>query len=102
MKLNLSILTLVALLLLVVRCKQVEPYLDPAKSFEERTEDLVSRMTLEEKISQMQFEAVAIPRLHIQEYNWWNECLHGVGRSGLATVFPQAIGMTAMWETAAM
>ncbi|MHA2185979.1 MAG: hypothetical protein ACXAAI_13370, partial [Promethearchaeota archaeon] len=53
-------------------------YLDHSKSFEERVNDLVSRMTLEEKISQMINTAVGIPRLKIPKYNWWNECLHGV------------------------
>ena len=60
-----------------------------------RAEDLVSRMTLEEKVSQMVHEAPAIPRLGVPGYNWWNECLHGVGRAGVATVFPQAIGLAA-------
>jgi beta-glucosidase len=55
-------------------------------------------MTLEEKVSQMMYNAPAIERLGIAEYNWWNECLHGVGRAGIATVFPQAIGMSAMWD----
>ena len=74
------------------------PYLNTCLSFEERAADLVSRMTLEEKVSQMLHEAAAIDRLGVPEYNWWNECLHGVGRAGLATVFPQAIGMAAMWD----
>jgi len=73
-------------------------YLDPDISFEARVKDLVSRMTLEEKVSQMQYTAPAITRLGIQEYNWWNECLHGVARNGIATVFPQAIGMAATWN----
>jgi beta-glucosidase len=55
-------------------------------------------MTLEEKISQMVFDAPAIERLDIPAHNWWNECLHGVGRSGVATVFPQAIGLAATWN----
>ncbi|NLF15092.1 MAG: hypothetical protein GX597_25150, partial [Anaerolineaceae bacterium] len=55
-------------------------------------------MTLEEKISQMGFDAPAIERLGIPAYNWWNECLHGVGRAGVATVFPQAIGLAATWN----
>lgn len=74
------------------------PYQNTDLSFEERAKDLVSRMTLEEKVSQMLHEASAIERLGVPEYNWWNECLHGVGRAGLATVFPQAIGMSAMWD----
>ncbi|MCU1318276.1 MAG: Beta-glucosidase [Candidatus Acidoferrum typicum] len=61
--------------------------------------DLVSRMTLEEKVSQMQDVAAAVPRLGIPAYNWWNEGLHGVARSGIATVFPQAIGLAATWDT---
>jgi beta-glucosidase len=60
--------------------------------------DLVSRMTLEEKVSQMQDVAPAIDRLGIPRYNWWNEALHGVARSGLATSFPQAIGLAATWD----
>ncbi|MCX6249118.1 MAG: glycoside hydrolase family 3 C-terminal domain-containing protein [Bacteroidetes bacterium] len=63
-----------------------------------RVKDLVSRMTLGEKVLQMQNEAPAIPRLGIPAYNWWNECLHGVARNGVATVFPQAIGMAATWD----
>lgn len=73
-------------------------YRDTSRSLQERVADLVSRMTLEEKISQMQFEAPAIERLGIPAYNWWNECLHGVGRAGVATVFPQAIGLAATWN----
>jgi beta-glucosidase len=73
-------------------------YLDPGQPVEVRVEDLVSRMTLEQKISQMQNSAAAIPELGIAEYDWWNECLHGVARNGVATVFPQAIGMAATWN----
>jgi beta-glucosidase len=61
-------------------------------------DDLVSRMTLEEKVSQMQDVVPAIERLGIPQYNWWNEALHGVARSGLATSFPQAIGLAATWD----
>ena len=64
--------------------------------------DLVGRMTLEEKVAQMQDVAPAIPRLGVHEYNWWNEALHGVARSSLATVFPQAIGLAATWDEALM
>lgn len=73
-------------------------YKDPTRPIEERVDDLISRMTLEEKISQMVFDAPAIERLGIPAYNWWNECLHGVGRAGVATVFPQAIGLAATWN----
>ena len=69
------------------------------KSFKERTKELVSKMTLAEKMSQMRYDAPAIERLGIPAYNWWNECLHGVARSGVATVFPQAIAMAASFDT---
>jgi beta-glucosidase len=74
------------------------PYLDPNLPIDQRVTDLVSRMTLEEKVSQMQDVAPAIPRLGIPAYNWWNEALHGVARAGNATVFPQAIGLAATWD----
>lgn len=67
-------------------------------TFEKRVANLVSQMTLEEKVSQMVFDAPAIERLDIPAYNWWNECLHGVARAGVATVFPQAIGLAATWN----
>jgi beta-glucosidase len=74
------------------------PYLDPNLPLDQRVNDLVQRMTLDEKVSQMQDEAAAIPRLNIPRYGWWNEALHGVARSGYATVFPQAIGLAATWN----
>jgi beta-glucosidase len=74
-------------------------YLDPNLPLEQRVNDLVSRMSLEEKVSQMQDVAAAVPRLGVPAYNWWNEGLHGVARSGIATVFPQAIGLAATWDT---
>ncbi len=73
-------------------------YLDPIVPVETRIEDLISRLTLEEKVSQMLYNSQAIPRLDISEYNWWNECLHGVARSGVATVFPQSIGLAATFD----
>ena len=66
--------------------------------FDERVGDLISRMTLEEKVSQMLYTSFALSRFDIPEYNWWNECLHGVARAGTATVFPQAIGLAAMFD----
>lgn len=74
-------------------------YLNPNLSIDERVEDLIARMTLEEKIGQLSYNAPAIERLNIPEYNWWNECLHGVARNGRATIFPQAIGMAATFDT---
>jgi beta-glucosidase len=91
-------LLLVALLMVSCQTTKEPAYLNTKLSFEDRVEDLVSRMTLEEKISQLSFESPAIDSLGVPEYNWWNECLHGVARSGLATVFPQAIGMAATWD----
>jgi len=73
-------------------------YKDTSLPVTERVKDLISRMTLEEKVSQMINQAPAIERLDVPEYNWWNECLHGVARAGIATVFPQAIGLAAMWD----
>ena len=63
-----------------------------------KAKELVSRMTLEEKASQLRYDAPAIERLGIPAYNWWNEVLHGVARAGTATVFPQAIGLAAMFD----
>ncbi len=68
-------------------------------SFLQRAKDLVLQMTLEEKMSQLRYDAPTIERLGIPAYNWWNEALHGVARSGVATVFPQAIGMAASFDT---
>ncbi|MBL7111703.1 MAG: glycoside hydrolase family 3 C-terminal domain-containing protein [Bacteroidales bacterium] len=92
---------LIAILFNVNSCNKTTyeyPFQDPDLTFEERIDDLVSRMTLEEKVSQMKYTASAIDRLGIPEYNWWNECLHGVARMGKSTVFPQAIGMAATFD----
>jgi beta-glucosidase len=86
-----------------IQAQQASPdYQNQTLPFEVRAKDLVGRMTLEEKILQMKDVAPAVPRLGVPEYNWWNEALHGVARSGLATVFPQAIGLAAMWDDSAM
>jgi beta-glucosidase len=78
------------------------PFQNPDLAVGERARDLVSRLTLEEKAAQMLHEAPAVPRLGIPAYNWWNEGLHGVARAGIATVFPQAIGLAAMWNARRM
>ncbi len=82
--------------------EQTPLYLDPDAPLDDRVEDLLSRMTFEEKVSQMTHKAKPVERLGIPEYNWWNEALHGVARAGRATVFPQAIGMAASWNTGLM
>lgn len=76
----------------------IPDYLNKELSFDLRARDLVSRMTLEEKVTQMLHSAPAIPRLGVRAYNWWNEALHGVARAGTATMFPQAIGMAATFD----
>ena len=74
------------------------PFMNPELPIEARVDDLVSRLTLEEKAQQMLHDSPAIERLNIPAYNWWNECLHGVARAGIATVFPQAIGLAATFD----
>jgi beta-glucosidase len=83
----------------IAACVQGQTAADPHVEATARAATLVKKMTLEEKVSQMQNHAVAIPRLDIPEYDWWNEGLHGIARSGYATVFPQAIGLAATWDT---
>jgi beta-glucosidase len=73
-------------------------YLNPEVDLESRVEDLISRLSLEEKVDQMLMNTSGIPRLDIPPYDYWNEALHGVGRSGKATVFPQAIGLAAAFD----
>ncbi|MGB8358942.1 MAG: glycoside hydrolase family 3 C-terminal domain-containing protein [Bacteroidales bacterium] len=77
---------------------QKPAYLNTDLSFEERVNDLLSRMTIEEKAAQLLYTAPAIPRLGVPEYNWWGEALHGVARAGYATVFPQAITIANSWD----
>ncbi len=73
-------------------------YKNPSLPIEKRVDDLVSRMTLEEKVSQMMNGGCGHRTAGIPEYEWWNEALHGVARAGYATVFPQAIGLAATWD----
>src|SRR5258708_20369158 len=93
------LLALVPLAALIAQSPADVPFRNPDLPAEKRAADLVSRMTLEEKVLQMQNSAPAIQRLGIPAYDWWNEALHGVARAGLATVFPQAIGLAATWDT---
>lgn len=76
----------------------MEKYKDENLSIQERAEDLVSKMTVEEKIHQLRYDAYAVERLGIPAYNWWNEALHGVARAGTATMFPQAIALAATFD----
>ena len=80
----------------------VLPFLNPDLALDARVADVVGRLTLEEKVGQLMNTAPAIPRLGIPAYDWWSEGLHGVARAGVATVFPQAIGLAATWDTALM
>ena len=73
-------------------------FMDPDSPIEDRVNDLLKRLTLTQKMSQMLYQSSAVSELGIPEYNWWNECLHGVARAGVATVFPQAIAMAASFD----
>jgi beta-glucosidase len=92
------LLSLCATCLIGTMLKAQVPAHVPTPETEKRVSALVGQMTLEEKVSQMQNDAAAIPRLHVPAYNWWSEGLHGIARSGYATVFPQAIGLAAAWD----
>ena len=101
-----KLFSILGLLLLIAACKGPDPsvseyeypFQDPSLGIDQRVEDLVDRLTVDEKASQLFNKAPAIARLGIPEYNWWNECLHGVARAGTATVFPQAIGLAATFD----
>lgn len=80
----------------------MEKYKNEALDPQERAEDLVSKMTLEEQVGQLGYKAIAVEHLGIPAYNWWNEALHGVARAGTATMFPQAIALAAMFDTDTM
>ncbi|GHT31095.1 glycosyl hydrolase [Bacteroidia bacterium] len=97
------ILSLCLFTLFACKAKYEYPFQNPDLSVEERAADIVSRLTLEEKVSQMLNQTPAIERLGIPPYDWWNECLHGIARTEYkTTVFPQAIAMAAGWDTEAM
>lgn len=80
----------------------MKKYLDKSLSAQERAEALVAEMTIEEQASQLRYDAPAIERLGLPAYNWWNEGIHGLARSGVATLFPQAIGLAAMFDAEAV
>ena len=92
----------VAAMCLATGAEQAPRWRDTTLPFEARAADLVARMTLQEKIGQMQNAAPAIERLGVPAYDWWNEALHGVARAGEATVFPQAIGLAATFDDTLM
>ncbi|HSG67348.1 MAG TPA: glycoside hydrolase family 3 N-terminal domain-containing protein, partial [Bacteroidales bacterium] len=96
-----SLLVLLLLSLMVLKGRgqnYTYPYLDPSVDLDARVDDLLGKLTLEEKASLMLYNSPAIGRLGIPEYNWWSEALHGVARAGKATVFPQAIGLAATFD----
>jgi beta-glucosidase len=101
---NMKTTTVIFLLILFTGITFAQPdnidfsFRDTGLPIEDRIEILVSQMTLEEKTGQMLYNAPAIPRLGVPEYNWWNEALHGVARAGYATVFPQSITIAASWD----
>lgn len=80
------------------RREKMNPLFNMDLPVEERAAETIKQMTLEEKVSQLVYKSAAIERLGIPAYHWWNECLHGVARCGTATVFPQAIGLAAMFD----
>ncbi|MCF8381026.1 MAG: glycoside hydrolase family 3 C-terminal domain-containing protein [Bacteroidales bacterium] len=97
-----KVLLLLSVAIALMSCNQKLvyefPFQNPELPLEERVEDMLGRMTLQEKISQLNYESAEVENLGIPQYNWWNECLHGVARSGIATVYPQAIGLAASWD----
>jgi len=104
MKLNYGFLLSLFLAILLPAClyAQQDPYLNPKLPLEVRVQDLLKRMTLEEKALQMDNRTPAINRLQIPAYDWWNEALHGVARAGLATSFPQPVGLAATFDPEAL
>ncbi|HEU4434202.1 MAG TPA: glycoside hydrolase family 3 C-terminal domain-containing protein [Pyrinomonadaceae bacterium] len=98
----LSVCVLLAVIANTANTQSTPPYKNPNLPIETRVDDLLSRLTLEEKVAQMGNATPAIERLGVPAHDYWNEALHGVARSGVATVFPQAIGLAATWDTKLM
>ena len=96
------ILYLFASLVILSGCGNQPAYKNSNLSPEERAEDLLQQLTLEEKVALMMDNSKPVERLGIKPYNWWNEALHGVARAGKATVFPQAIAMAATFDDDAL
>ena len=96
---RLFLLTVLCIFLgLLAKSQYIFPYQNPELSTNERVQDLLSHMSIEEKIDQLLYTSPAIERLGIPQYNWWNECLHGVARAGIATVFPQSLTLASSWN----
>jgi len=93
------ILTLMTALVCLQANAQEFPYQNPALTPDQRADDLLGRLSLEQKASLMMNESASVPEFGIRAYDWWNEALHGAARAGLATSFPQSIGMAASWDT---
>ena len=93
-----ALLSLFFIPVALAQTAETMPYLNPGLSTEQRVDDLISRMTLDEKASQLVNQARAIPRLQIPEYDWWSEALHGVANAGTATVFPEPVGLGATFD----
>jgi beta-glucosidase len=98
LKLTACLLVFLSFLHFSAKAQEKLIYKDPTQPIDTRVKDLVSRLTLEEKVSLLGYQSKAVPRLGIPAYNWWNEALHGVARAGEATIFPQAIGMAATFN----
>lgn len=99
---KISFLLLLIAATILVSCNNQPAYKNTNLSPEERAEALLKELTLEEKVAMMMDASAPIERLGIKEYNWWNEALHGIARSGLGTVFPMPIGMAASFDKDAL
>ena len=93
-----TILTLLLGVAATVCAQQSLPYQNPQLTAEQRADDLLSRLTLDEKVKLMMDQSPDIARLGIPQFQWWNEALHGIGRNGYATVFPITMAMAASWD----